>query len=171
MEKAGRIGKESGGVAGTEGGRSPTRVPATPPAAPGKGGRQSEVPDPEVLEKPVRRKFSTEYKLRILEEADCCTGPGELGALLRREALYSSQLSRWRKQREEGILQGLTPKKRGRKPRRKDPLVEENERLRREKARLAARLKQAEVIIDVQKKLSKMLGIPLQTAAGIESDE
>jgi hypothetical protein len=65
----------------------------------------------------------------------------------------------------------LTPKKRGRKPRRKDPLVEENERLRRENARLAARLKQAEVIIDVQKKLSKMLGIPLQTPEGIESDE
>jgi transposase-like protein len=122
------------------------------------------------LEKPARRRFTAEYKRRILEEADRLTAPGELGALLRREGLYSSHLSTWRKQREQGMLDGLAPKKRGRKPKRKDPLVEENQRLRRENARLAARLKQAETIIEVQKKLSTMLGIPLPTPEKSEND-
>ncbi len=98
------------------------------------------------------------------------TAPGELGALLRREGLYSSHLSTWRNQRDLGMLEGLAPKKRGRKPKRKDPLVEENQRLRRENARLAARLKQAETIIEVQKKLSTMLGIPLETPETSGSD-
>jgi transposase len=169
MERTGSDGKELRGVAGTEGGRRPTGVPATPAASrsPGAG---LPVPDPEVLEKPARRRFTAEYKRRILEEADRLTAAGELGALLRREGLYSSHLSTWRKQREEGMLDGLAPKKRGRKPKRKDPLVEENQRLRRENARLAARLKQAETIIEVQKKLSTMLGIPLLTPEKSESD-
>jgi transposase len=172
MERPGSDRKELRGVAGTEGGRRPTGVPATPAASPPPGaGPQAPAPDPEVLEQPARRRFIAEYKRRILEEADRLTVPGELGALLRREGLYSSHLSTWRKQRDQGMLDGLTPKKRGRKPKRKDPLVEENQRLRRENARLAARLKQAEMIIEVQKKLSTMLGIPLETPEKSESGE
>jgi transposase-like protein len=127
--------------------------------------------DPEVPEKPVRRRYTAEYKLRILDEADACTQHGQLGALLRREGLYSSHLTTWRKQREDGILNGLAPKKRGRKAKPKDPVQEENRRLRRENERLVARLKQAETIIEVQKKLSEALGIPLDNPETSASDE
>ena len=119
------------------------------------------IPDPVVAEKPVRRRFTADYKQRILREADRCTESGQLGALLRREGLYSSHLSTWRQQRDEGTLAGLTPKRRGRKPNPDAPLIAENERLKRETQRLAAKLRQAETIIEVQKKLSEILGIPL----------
>jgi len=118
-------------------------------------------PNPEVPDKPVRRHFTAEYKLRILTLADACTEAGSLGALLRREGLYASNLNTWRHQRERGILSGLTPKKRGRKESVRDPLAAENEKLRRENERLTNRLKQTEIIIDVQKKVSQILGIPL----------
>jgi transposase-like protein len=111
----------------------------------------------------VRRRFTAEYKLRILGEADRATGHGQLGALLRREGLYSSHLSTWRKQRDEGTLAGLTPKRRGRKAAPNAPLVAENQRLDRENRRLAEKLRQAETIIEVQKKLSELLGIPLSS--------
>jgi transposase-like protein len=114
---------------------------------------------PEVPEKPVRRRFDAAYKQRILEEADRCSQSGELGQLLRREGLYSSLLSTWRRQRDEGMLAGLSPKRRGRKAKRKDTVALENERLRRENEQLTHRLKQAETIIEVQKKVSEMLGI------------
>ena len=117
---------------------------------------------PEVLEKPVRRRFDAKYKLRILELADRCTEVGQLGQLLRREGLYSSHLTTWRRQREEGTLAALQPKRRGRKAPSQAPLVQENERLRRENERLTERLRQAETIIDVQKKISEMLGRPPQ---------
>jgi transposase-like protein len=126
-----------------------------------KNGRA--VLDPQVPEKPKRRKFTAEYKLRILKELDDCTEPGEQGAVLRREGLYSSHLVKWRQQRTEGTLVGLEPKKRGRKAQRKDPLTLEVERLKRENDRLQHRLDQAEVIIEVQKKLSRLLGIKLPT--------
>ena len=116
--------------------------------------------DPEVPEKAKRRRFEAAYKLRIVEEADRATSSGEVGELLRREGLYSSHLTTWRRQRDEGSLAGLTPKRRGRKVKRKDPLTKENEQLRRENQRLAERLRQAETIIDVQKKVSEMLEIP-----------
>jgi transposase len=116
-----------------------------------------DIPDPEVVPKAKRRKFSAEYKRRILEEADSCTEPGQIGALLRREGLYSSHLTTWRRQRDRGLIQALSPKKRGRK--RKDELEREVVRLERENARLQASLEQAEMIIDVQKKLSKLLGL------------
>jgi transposase-like protein len=119
------------------------------------------MPDPAVLEKPVRRRFLVEYKLRILQEADLCTASGQLGALLRREGLYSSLLSTWREQRRKGMLAGLTPKRRGRKANPDAPLIAENQRLTRETHRLATKLRQAETIIDIQKKLSEILGIPL----------
>jgi transposase-like protein len=119
------------------------------------------IPNPEVPDKATRRRFTAEYKLRILTLADACTEPGILGALLRREGLYASNLNTWRHQRERGILSGLTPKKRGRKESVRDPLVAENEKLRKENERIAKRLRQAEIIIDVQKKISQILGIPL----------
>jgi transposase-like protein len=124
---------------------------------------EREVPAVEVPEKPVRRRFSTEYKIRILAEADGCTELGQLGELLRREGLYSSLLSTWRRQRDEGVLAGLSPKRRGRKAKPKTPLADKNERLQRENERLKEKLRQAELIIDVQKKVSEMLNIPLKT--------
>ena len=127
-------------------------------------------PDPEVSQRPVRRRFPAEYKLQILRQADACTQPGQLGELLRREGLYSSHLSTWRTQRDQGTLDALTPKKRGRKPRDNDPLIAENQRLQRENQRLAARLRQAEVIIDVQKKVAEILGIPLKNSESGEHD-
>jgi len=128
------------------------------------------IPDPAVLEKPVRRRFTAEYKLRILHEADQCTAPGQLGTLLRREGLYSSLLGTWRQQRDQGTLAGLTPKRRGRKPNPDASLIAENQRLLRETQRLAAKLRQAETIIEVQKKLSEILGIPLQPPEGNGSE-
>ena len=89
-------------------------------------------PDPEVAEKARRRKFSAEYKLRVLRLADSCTDPGSLGRLLRKEGLYSSNLTTWRRQRDQGILQGLKPAKRGRKPSEPNPLLPELEQLRKE---------------------------------------
>jgi len=117
----------------------------------------TDVPDPEVVPKAKRRKFTAEYKRRILEEADNCTEAGQIGALLRREGLYSSHLTTWRRQRDRGVLKGLSPKKRGRK--RKDELEQEVARLQRENERLQASLEEAEMIIDVQKKLSRLLGL------------
>jgi transposase-like protein len=119
--------------------------------------------DAEVSEKPERRKFTADYKLKILKAADACeNGDGELGKLLRTEGLYSSNLLTWRRQRDEGTLAALEPKRRGRKPTKgQDAVSLENERLRREVARLKHRLQQAEVIIDVQKKVSTLLGITL----------
>jgi transposase len=115
------------------------------------------VPDPEVVPKARRRMFSAKYKLRILEEADSCIEAGQVGALLRREGLYSSHLTTWRRQRDEGVLKGLSPQKRGRK--RQDELEREVARLQRENERLQANLEQAETIIEVQKKLSRLLGL------------
>ena len=115
---------------------------------------------PEVVERPARRRFTAEYKRAILKEADRCSA-GEIGALLRREGLYSSHLTGWRRQRDLGELEALSPKKRGRKAKPISPLAKENERLRREVEALGRRLAQAELIIDVQKKIAGLLGIPL----------
>jgi transposase-like protein len=115
------------------------------------------VPDPEVVVKAQRRGFTAEYKHRILQEADACTQHGEVGALLRREGLYSSHLSTWRRQRAHGERQGLTPVRRGRKA---DPQAAENARLQRATERLKAQLARAELIIEVQKKVSQLLGLP-----------
>jgi len=115
----------------------------------------SQEPDPQVTPKAKRRRFSAEYKLRILAEADACTERGAIGALLRREGLYSSHLDKWRKQRDRGALAGLRGQKRGRKP---DPQAAEIARLQRENEQLRSRLEQAEQIIDVQKKLAELLG-------------
>lgn len=119
--------------------------------------RQTQMPEPEVLPRAKRRQFSAGYKLRILAEADASTKRGQIGAILRREGLYSSHLSKWRQQRLLGQLEGLSPKKRGRKA--PDPAEVELARLRQENERLRSRLEQAEIIIDVQKKLSRLLGL------------
>jgi len=119
-------------------------------------------PATEVSEKPVRRRFTVEYKLRLLAEADRCTELGQIGEVLRREGLYSSHLTNWRKQRDEGVLAGLKPKRRGRKAKRKNPLADEVAQLQRENRHLEEKLRQAELIIDVQKKVSEMLNIPLK---------
>lgn len=121
------------------------------------GHRSSEVPDPEVVSETKRRRFTVEYKQRILAEVDQGQEAGAIGAILRREGLYSSHLTTWRRQRVQGQLQGLGPKKRGRKP---DPQAAELARLQRENERLKARLHQAEMIIEVQKKVSQLLGLP-----------
>ena len=117
----------------------------------------SQDPDPEVPAKARRRRYSAAYKKRILEEADRCSAPGEIGALLRREGLYSSLLSRWRIQREKGARAGLEPKKRGPKARPADPQAKRSAELERETARLRKKLAKAETIISVQKKLSQLL--------------
>jgi len=153
METTRKLGSNQGVVGGTEGGRSPTGVPPTTAAPPQRGtaGNAKSIPDPAVAEKPQRRRFTAEYKLRILREADRLTGSGELGALLRREGLYSSHLTTWRQQRDEGTLVGLMPKRRGPKANPDAALIAENQRLKRETQRLAAKLRQAEAIIEVQK--------------------
>jgi len=137
----------------------------------GGGDQRVENPDPEVSEKPTRRRYSAEYKLKILRQADKCTKRGELGALLRREGLYSSHLKTWQDQREKGTLHGLAPKKRGRKAIPKNPLSDELQQLRRENEQLKHKLKQTETIIDVQKKLCEILGTPKDTRDMTENEE
>lgn len=125
-------------------------------------------PDPEVAARPRRRTFAAEYKMRILAEVDAVKVPGGVAVILRREGLYSSHLAEWRKERHGGTLAALS-KKRGRKPT-KDPLADELAKLRRENEKLKKQLAQAELIIDVQKKVASMLGIPLKTVEDEGSD-
>ena len=118
-------------------------------------------PDPQVMAKAKRRIFTAEYKQRILAEADQAQGrSGALGALLRRESLYSSHLVSWRRERAAGILQALTPQKRGRKSQR-HPFDAENQQLRRENQILTEELRKAEIVIEVQKKVALLLGRPI----------
>jgi transposase-like protein len=109
-----------------------------------------------------RRRFTAEYKQRILAETDHAKGSGSIGALLRREGLYSSLLATWRREREVGVRQALSPQKRGPKSKR-DPVAEENQQLRRETQRLTEELRKAEIVIDIQKKVAMLLGRPLAT--------
>ena len=149
---------ESGsGMGSTEGARRATGV--TPSRGRTEEPGMMSPPDPEVPEKKPRRKFTAQYKLRILEEADACAGTGQIGALLRREGLYYSNLTTWKRQKEEGLLEALSPKKRGRKVKEKNPLSQRVTQLEKENERLRKKLKQAETIIDVQKKISEILGI------------
>ncbi len=121
-------------------------------------------PNPEVTTKAKRRRFTAAYKAWVLTEADKCREqPGQVGALLRREGLYSSHLTTWRRQREAGQLAGLKPQKRGRKANKE---AAEISRLRRDNERLERQLEQAELIIEAQKKLSEILGITLEREKG-----
>jgi transposase-like protein len=150
---------------------------ASPPregtaAAIREAARSGATSGPATAERPVRRTFTAEYKRDILRQADAAAASGDegaIGALLRREGLWSSHLTSWRRLRERGALAGLKPKKRGPKPAPKNPLAEENERLRRQNARLQSELDKAKVIIDVQKKLSTLLGIPMPESPPEES--
>jgi len=119
-------------------------------------------PDPEVVAKPKRRQFTAKYRLRILEEADRCTKPGEVGRLLRREGLYSSHLSVWRKARRSSALRGLAPNKRGAKPAMRNPLDAKVRELEAKVVRLEKELHQAHTILDVQGKVAGLLGFSLQ---------
>ena len=121
---------------------------------------REEMPKTEVVAKAKRKQFSAAEKLRILRDVDACQGSGEIGALLRREGIYSSYLTTWRRQRERGELDGLAPQRRGPKP---DPQAEEIARLKRENERLQKRLEQAELIIDFQKKAAQLFGGTLET--------
>ena len=123
------------------------------------GRREAPRPDPEVVVRAKRRRFTGEYKQRILTQTDAAKGSGEIGAVLRREGLYSSHLTKWRQERNDGILDGLTPQKRGPKSK-SSPLANENQKLRRDNERLADRLRKAEIVIDVQKKVAMLLGRP-----------
>ncbi len=118
-------------------------------------------PDPEVLAKPKRRRFTAQYRLRILEEADRCSQRGEVGRLLRREGLYSSHLSSWRKARREGAFRGLSSKTRGAKSKASNPLEPKVRELEAKVARLHKQLHKAHTILDVQKKVAGLLGFSL----------
>jgi transposase len=135
--------------ASAEGGRRPTVVPAPAVAA------------SELSDRPRRRTFTAQEKLRVLAETDAAADVGGIGAILRREGLYSSTLGEWRRQRDSGALGALTPAKRGPKPAPANPLAAELAQVKRENARLARRLAHAEAIIEVQKKVAALLGIPL----------
>ncbi|WDP86993.1 MAG: hypothetical protein HUN05_19220 [Desulfobacter sp.] len=115
-------------------------------------GGQDSITDPEVPEKKPRRNFTASYKLRILQEVENCNESGGIGRILRREGLYSSNLADWRKARNKGLLNAMAPRKRGRKSKEKNPLATEVARLQKEKSKLEHKLKQAELIIEAQKK-------------------
>lgn len=118
------------------------------------------MPDPEVSSKPERRRFTADYKRRIVREADACTLPGEVGALLRREGIYSSHLAEWRRSLRQAEEIAFTAKKRGPKVK-TTPENEELTRLRRENERLKTELRKAEAINEIQKKLAGLFGIQL----------
>ena len=150
--------KENEESPATEGARRATGVAGEA------AGRNGDRPDPEVSDKGTRRRFSAAYKRRIVREADRCSQPGELGALLRREGLYGSNLSAWRRQHDAGVLSGRGSPKRGRKARPKDARDQRIAELERERRRLRRKLEQAETVIEIQKKVSTLLGIPLKSA-------
>ncbi len=131
------------------------------------GPSRATPPDPEVPAKAQRRRFPAEYRLRILKQADACKKPGDLGALLRREGLYSSLLTNWRRQREQGALQDMRGRRRGPRPRLVDPRVKQ---LEAENRRLQRKLQRAETIITLQKKVAEILGIPLKPLDTDETD-
>lgn len=145
----------------------PERSGGEPNGGANNGAAETGVPNPEVMTRPQRRRFTAAYKARIVEEAQRCTEPGEISALLRREGLYSSALTQWRRQYQAGALQGLKDDKRGRK-RTRDARDEELQRLRRENQRLNKKLRQAELIIEIQKKVAAMLGNPIETIPSSE---
>ena len=150
---------------GSEGERSePER--ATEPD----GGRRT-TPDPEVVQRPVRRRFTADYKQRILAEVDAAADTRTVGRILRREGLYSSHLANWRKTRDQSQRAAFEPKKRGPKPSPKNPLQAENAKLTREITRLNKKLRRAELIIDLQKKVSQILGITLPVLEESDDDE
>lgn len=153
-----RISTSSPAALPSVGRREPERSEGDRSATEGKAG--AVIPDPEVVAQAKRRRFTAEYKLTILTAADQAKGSGGIGALLRREGLYSSLLATWRRERDAGVLHTLAPRKRGPKSKR-DPVAEENQQLRRESARLTEELRKAAIVIDIQKKVATLLGRPI----------
>ena len=131
-------------------------------------GPRAAAPDPELVERAKRRRFSAEYKQRVLREAEACSRPGEIGALLRREGLYTSHLTAWRKQRDAGALEALD-RKRGRKP--ADPREAQIAALRRRAERAEAELVKARKVIEVQGNVSALLGELLEPRGATRSSE
>lgn len=123
--------------------------------------QQADPQETEVVAKAKRRTFTAKYKREIVRQAEACTQPGEVGALLRREGLYSSHLTLWRHEVEQRELAALAPKKRGPKPTPVDPREQELAALRRENAKLQVRLERAELLVEIQKKVSMILGVEL----------
>ena len=158
MERTDIMDAQQALVAGeTQGARRATGV------SPARGAvERARAADPEVPAKAKRRQFTAEYKLRIVREAAAAKTPGEIGTLLRREGLYSSHLADWRRQRERGEFAGLSAK-RGRKAEPVNPLAKRVAELEREKRRLERKLEQAERLLDIQKKASRLLEIPLRS--------
>ena len=134
----------------------------------GERGPLADVPGPELVERPRRRRFSAEYKLQILREVDACSRPGEVGALCRREGLYSSLLTDWRRARDAGSLEALA-RPRGRRA--ADPLEAENTQLRRRAERAEAELAKARHVIEVQGNVSALLGQLLEPRGACESTD
>ena len=130
-------------------------------------GPLTAVPDPAVEAKPQRRRFTAEYKLHILREVERAKAPGEIGAILRREGLYSSHLATWRRERDRSAKAGLAARKRGPTAKTVDPRVTQ---LEREIARLRRRNQQVETLLEIQKKASELLGIPLNAHGSDEHD-
>jgi len=135
-------------------GRGTPRAEGEQSEAAPKGGDRLGSPDPELTDRPRRRKFSAEYKLRVVQQADTCTRPGEIGALLRREGLYTSHLTTWRRQRDQGALLAL---RRPRGRRKADPRVAEQAQWQRRAERAEAELAKARHVIEVQGKVSALL--------------
>jgi transposase len=162
MNSLGPLGVGSGSIMdeeGTEGARRASGVPSS--------SARRTPPDPAVPEKAKRRKFTAEYKVRILRQVDRCKAPGEIGAILRREGLYSSLLTEWRRQRDRVAKASLAATKRGPKARAVDPRVKQ---LERENAKLRRRNQRLEALVDIQKKASELLGIPLSPLDDGEND-
>jgi transposase len=149
-------GRGTQGAVGDRSGSAGGRVPSV-----------GVVPDPELIERPRRRRFTAEYKLKIVRQADACTRPGEIGALLRREGLYSSLLTEWRRARDSGALEALAPKRRG--PRGPSAEQVENQKLRRALERTEADLETARRVIEVQGNVSALLGQLLEPRGAEES--
>ena len=150
-------GRSAQGAVGERSGSAGGRVPSV-----------GVVPDPELVGRPRRRRFSAEYKLRIVREVDACTRPGEIGALLRREGLYSSLLTEWRRARDSGALEALAPKRRG--PRGPSAEQVENEKLRRALERTQTDLETARRVIEVQGNVSALLEELLAKGASETND-
>lgn len=166
-------GAATGDAIASESGFSPMPqfVPDGDRASEGNVARNFSTPDPEVTVKPARRRFTAAYKAKILREAESCRGqPGKIGEMVRREGLYTAHLSAWRKQRDAGALDALSPKKRGRKSEPVNPLARRVAEQERDIRRLTHHLKQAETIIEVQKKVSELLGIRLSAPPLDEND-
>jgi len=161
-ERRRRAGGDGGKVDGGVGGGQLSTVSMGEHSAGSGSGLSPDLvspPDPEVPAKATRRKFSAKYKLKILEQADACSEAGEIGRLLRREGLHSSHLANWRKAQTKGSLEGLEPRKRGRKAAVRNPLEPEVDRLKRQVVRLEGDLRKAHIILDVQGKVAGLLGL------------